>query len=158
MPPGDLAAKPSEPGLNAAIAAAQADMERLIQLGGLQSDPLRHPIRALSVHLDVLTRLGERDERVIARIEQLLEEAKTQAAGEIARRALAELPRHAGQLVKTEHHKLVWRTAGLLLLMFIAGGTTLAAWQWLYGKPLLVSCDPRRAPDDQCYYQKKGGG
>lgn len=40
------------------VSAAQLEMERLIQLGGLLNDPLRHPIQALSIHLDVLSRVS----------------------------------------------------------------------------------------------------
>jgi hypothetical protein len=39
------------------IGTAKAEMDRLIQLGRLQSDPLRHPIEALAVHLDALHKM-----------------------------------------------------------------------------------------------------
>lgn len=89
------------------------------------------------------------------RMEQLLEEAKTQAAGEIARRAIAELPRHAGQLVRQEHRKLFWQIAGLLVMAFVAGGTVFAGWQWFYGKPFLVACDATKPQGSQCWYQSR---
>jgi hypothetical protein len=40
--------------LGAVITNARAEMQRLVQLGELQGDPLRHPIEALSVHLGAL--------------------------------------------------------------------------------------------------------
>src|SRR4051794_33255940 len=36
------------------VEAAQAELDRAIQLGGLQNDPIRHTLRALSVHLAAL--------------------------------------------------------------------------------------------------------
>jgi len=36
------------------VAAAQAELDRAIQVGGLQNDPLRHTVHALSVHLIAL--------------------------------------------------------------------------------------------------------
>ena len=47
--------------LGVVVADAQAEIKRLMQLGELQNDPIRHPIQALSVHLDALynvTRAG----------------------------------------------------------------------------------------------------
>jgi hypothetical protein len=47
-----------DPELGKAIKDAQAEMERLIRLGEQQNDPIRHPIQALSVHLDALLKLS----------------------------------------------------------------------------------------------------
>ncbi|MGD0104910.1 MAG: hypothetical protein ABSC06_12845 [Rhodopila sp.] len=50
------------------IADARAEMSRLIQLGELQHDPIRHPIQALSVHLDALYKLSVESSRAVARL------------------------------------------------------------------------------------------
>jgi hypothetical protein len=41
------------------VADAQAEIARLVQLGELQNDPIRHPIQALSVHLDALCKITQ---------------------------------------------------------------------------------------------------
>jgi hypothetical protein len=55
------------PGLGKAIEDAQAEMQRLIQLGELQNDPIRHPIQALSVHLDALLKLSTAHSQALTR-------------------------------------------------------------------------------------------
>ena len=53
--------------LGKAIEDARAEMERLVQLGELQNDPIRHPIQALSVHLDALLKLSTALSQVLTR-------------------------------------------------------------------------------------------
>jgi hypothetical protein len=56
-----------DPELGKAIKDAQAEMERLIRLGELQNDPIRHPIQALSVHLDALLKLSTAHSQALTR-------------------------------------------------------------------------------------------
>jgi hypothetical protein len=48
------------------VADAQAEIARLVQLGELQNDPLRHPIQALSVHLDALYKITQAGSQMLA--------------------------------------------------------------------------------------------
>jgi hypothetical protein len=67
---GELPSVPDvalDPELGKAIKDAQAEMERLIQLGELQNDPIRHPIQALSVHLDALLKLSTAHTQALTR-------------------------------------------------------------------------------------------
>jgi hypothetical protein len=47
------------------VAEAQAEMDRLVRLGNLQNDPIRHPIQALSVHLGAFHKLIEAARRPV---------------------------------------------------------------------------------------------
>ena len=49
------------------IADAQAEIARLVRLGELQNDPLRHPIQALSVHLDAVYKVTQAGSQMLAR-------------------------------------------------------------------------------------------
>ena len=69
------------------IADARAEMNRLIQLGELQHDPIRHPIQALSVHLDALYKLSVESSRSVA---SLIEASRNPLSDEDVRR-LADL-------------------------------------------------------------------
>jgi hypothetical protein len=44
--------------LASVVTNARAEMQRLVQLGELQDDPLRHPIQALAVHLDAMQKIA----------------------------------------------------------------------------------------------------
>jgi hypothetical protein len=46
-------------GLAAVTEAAKGELDRAVQLAGLQRDPLRHSFYALSVHLDAMHRIAE---------------------------------------------------------------------------------------------------
>jgi hypothetical protein len=48
------------------VADAQAEIARLVQLGELQNDPIRHPIQALSVHLDALYKITQAGSQMLA--------------------------------------------------------------------------------------------
>lgn len=154
MSPTDLAAKPSAPGLDATVATAQADMERLIQLGGLQSDPLRHPIRALSVHLDALATLTRTIERIISEqkppisVEDIKALNKAIAANS-AQSVQAQTFVAIRSAVMLEHRKFwLWAAAAILVtwgVMFGAG----AYWHANTQQPPIrdvTSCVPTPQP------------
>jgi hypothetical protein len=48
------------------VADAQAEIARLVQLGELQNDPIRHPIQALSVHLGALHKITQASSQMLA--------------------------------------------------------------------------------------------
>ena len=48
------------------VADARLEIARLVQLGELQHDPIRHPIEALSVHLDALYKLASASSKTLA--------------------------------------------------------------------------------------------
>jgi hypothetical protein len=48
------------------VADAQTEIARLVQLGVLQNDPIRHPIQALSVHLDALYKITQAGSQMLA--------------------------------------------------------------------------------------------
>jgi hypothetical protein len=53
------------------VADARAEITRLVQLGELQNDPIRHPIQALSVHLEALYKVTQASSQVLAKQLQL---------------------------------------------------------------------------------------
>jgi hypothetical protein len=53
------------PDMERVVAEAQAEMDRLVRLGNLQNDPIRHPIQALSVHLGAFSKLIEAARRPV---------------------------------------------------------------------------------------------
>lgn len=146
MAPADLAARPAAAGLDATVAAAQADMERLIQLGGLQNDPIRHPIRALSVHLDALVTLTRTMERIIS------EQKPPISVEDIKALNKAAAANAANEVVYAVRHlalRTFWRTAlqaGAALVVALCVGIG-AGW-WLHahtGQPPIrdvTSCVP----------------
>lgn len=107
------------------IADAQAEISRLVQLGELQNDPLRHPIQALSVHLDALYKVTRAGSQALAKQLQVAAERITPAEpavrDEELRQAVVE-----GIAASGMAHKLSARNAavgaGLLLAAVLAGG------------------------------------
>lgn len=119
-PPVDSVALESE--LGEVIATARTEMARLVQLGELQSDPLRYPIQALSVHLDALHRLFTASTLTLGR---QIETARTPISDEDMRRltasAASELPRAVERLVLQRFRMMVVAVAGILVLTLVVG-------------------------------------
>jgi hypothetical protein len=93
------------------VGAAKAEMDRLIQLGRLQGDPLRHPIEALAVHLDAMHKLqadaAALPDEVALRVAPLLAEIKSFTAA-------AREPRFTPSQVDTLGRHLATRCAAAL--------------------------------------------
>jgi hypothetical protein len=96
------------PEMGRVVAEAQAEMDRLVRLGNLQNDPIRHPIQALSVHLGAF--------------HKLIEAAKRPCTGDDIRR----LTPSAG----ARNRRTALIAAGTLMLAFLAGT---GAGYWLSG-------------------------
>jgi hypothetical protein len=110
--PADLHRTPE---LGVAVAAARAELERAVTLGGLQNDPLRHPLQALSLHLQTLHRLSV---DVTSALDRAAEEARRPIRQEEIRRvgqaAADGAAAFAKRLVWTETARLVLLAAGIL--------------------------------------------
>lgn len=144
-------------GLRATAAAAQGEMERLIQLGGLHQDPLRHPIRALSVHLDAFSAQAgsviESLERVTAAQQQSMTvadiRALTKAAGMIAGNEVV------AAIDRAVIHRLRWWFAGAAVCLVVAlGGGFATGWWWRGG---VVSIADVSAVAEHCEDRPDGG-
>jgi hypothetical protein len=102
------------------VADARAEITRLMQVGELQNDPIRHPIQALSVHLDALYKVTRASSQMLA--EQIQASAQQIPAGppvrdEDLRRALRQgIATHA-----TGAERALSVRAGLLLAAVLAG-------------------------------------
>jgi hypothetical protein len=107
-------------------------MARLIQRGGLENDPLRHPIEALSLHLgaqhdlmrDLVTRLNAVQTPITSDEIQALNRAA-------ARHAMSELTYAVKALVKQQFWRLSTTVgaAALVGLVLISGGMgAVAMW------------------------------
>ena len=96
---------PLPPEMDQVIAEARAEMDRLVELGGLQNDPLRHPIQALSVHLGALHTLTLNSSRTLAKQVEAARQSindedirrLSQAAANGAERRAAEVARSANR-------------------------------------------------------------
>lgn len=113
------------------IADAQAEINRLVQLGELQNDPIRYPIQALSVHLDALYKVTR------ASIPALAQQLRASAQRDDPTKRddeLAVIPAFDAQAGKMRHRPGV-RTiivgAGLLAAGVLAGA---GAGYWFEGQ------------------------
>jgi hypothetical protein len=130
MTPGPAGLAPE---VETVIAAARADMARLVELGGLRNDPLRFPIQALSVHLDALHKLMAAATLTIGgQIAATQQPPVVVDMAEITRaaadRVVYELPGAVDRLVLQQSRRLMFTAAAgavLLLVLGIAGG-----WVW----------------------------
>jgi hypothetical protein len=124
-----------DPELGKAIKDAQAEMERLIQLGELQNDPIRHPIQALSVHLDALLKLSTAHSQALTR--------KSGAAftdeqiDDIGRRLLSGCQTWSRSLVRASLVKSWAILAAALLGASVLG---VGAGWWLHTPPSELVC------------------
>jgi hypothetical protein len=123
-PPASLS-----PDVRRVIADAQAEMDRLVRLGGLQNDPIRHPIQALSVHLGALHALMLTNNQILAK--QI--EAARQAVDDedTRRRSLAAAngaERRAAELIRSTS----WRTATVATVLILALMCASAAGGWMW--------------------------
>jgi hypothetical protein len=137
--------------LGKAIADARAEMERLIQLGELQNDTIRHPIQALSVHLDALYKLSLASAQAFARQVQASDTSRRPAVDDEIRRAPAQaIPAHAGNWGGVLNARNALIVAGMLLTMLVGAG----GGYWIRGgEPTLVSA---RAEAEKCEDRTNG--
>ena len=109
------------------VTDARAEITRLMQLGELQNDPIRHPIQALSVHLDAFYSITRASSRMLT--EQIQASAQQIPTGPPLREE--DLRRAVMQSIAT-HGTGVERAlsvrAGLLLAAVLAGA---GAGYWL---------------------------
>jgi hypothetical protein len=135
---GDPPSSPP-PEIGQVVAEARAEMDRLVRLGNLQNDPIRHPIQALAVHLGAF--------------QKLIEAAQRPASDEDTRRLAASAGSPPPPLRWSANRMLI--AAGLALL----AGT--GAGYWLRGSvPVLVSvhtgmerCEDRPDGSRLCWIQ-----
>jgi hypothetical protein len=108
------------------VADAQAEIARLVQLGELQNDPIRHPIQALSVHLDALYKVTQAGSQVLARQLQASPrpvDPRNQPLGkdELRRAVIQGVASYAGEAVRA----LNWRSGlvgtGVVLAALLGG-------------------------------------
>jgi hypothetical protein len=128
------------PEMAGVIASAQAEMERLIQLGELQHDPIRHPIRALAVHLDAQQRLFNDLQRTLD-TRQPAAVFTDKQVDDVGRRLLGSCQAWSAGLVRAS----LWRSwaamAAIVLAAVIVGGVA----SWLaFGQPLDTQCRDER--------------
>jgi hypothetical protein len=132
------------------IAEARAEIDRLVQLGELQDDPIRYPIQALSVHLDALFKvtlacsqtLANQIEAASLRIETTRQPVRE---GELRRAVTAGISGHAGDVVRMLNRRTALMGAGMLLVTLLAGA---GAGYWYRGAvPVLVGL---RAGSEKC--------
>lgn len=123
-PPGLLS-----PEMERVIAEAQAEMDRLVRLGGLQNDPIRHPIQALSVHLGALHALMLNSSQMLAK---QIEAARQAVNDEDIRRlnlaAANGAERRAEELARSAN----WRSATVatVLLLALMCASAAVGWMW----------------------------
>jgi hypothetical protein len=150
------------------VATARAEMDRLVTLGGLQSDPLRYPIEALSVHLDALNKvcqafpaegrgqqISEDDVRRIADlavarcVEELrhtTDELKETVVRDIRAGGFREITGAADRLVRQRNkHFAIWSGAAVMAALIIGGAIV---WRW---QPTL-QCTPQQNGGIYCGY------
>src|ERR1700759_3672361 len=123
------------------VEAAQAELDRAIQIGGLQNDPLRYTLRALSIHLAAL-------QYVLLRFSARMDAADKRAS--TVQDSTAEKPRPASRI------KDALLTAGLLVVVLLIGA---GAGYWFRGvAPALIGvpagpekCDDRPDGSRLCW-------
>jgi hypothetical protein len=104
------------------VAHAQAEISRLVQLGELQNDPIRHPIQALSVHLDALYRITVAGSQTLAKQIQTADAPKLPMPDTDLRQAVAQgIRASAGHLLQALNARNVLVAAGMLLITLLIG-------------------------------------
>ena len=104
------------------VADARAEINRLVQLGELQDDPIRHPIEALSVHLDALYKVTLAGSQTLAKQIQTSDAFKPSVQDDVLRRAVTQgVAAHAGRLVRTLNYRTMLMLAGMLVAGVLAG-------------------------------------
>ncbi len=119
------------------IADARAEIDRLIQLGELQNDPIRHPIQALSVHLDALYQVTLAGSQTLAKQIQTSDASRMPVRDDDLRRAVAQgISGHAGALAKALNVKNTLIISGLLVAAVLVGA---GGGYWFRGEaPILA--------------------
>jgi hypothetical protein len=156
------------PEMGELIAAAREEMDRLIQMGDLQNDPIRHPIRALSVHLGALYKLTLDSSQTLAR---QIEEAHPVTDDDLIRRAVAQgVSDWGSHAVRRMGWMNIVIGAGMLTAALLVGA---GSGYWLHGAvPVLVGvhagaerCEDRADGSRLCWIPvferlppAKGGG
>ena len=129
--------------LSAAVTAAQAELERAIQLAGLRDDPLGHAFRAQSTVIGLFPKLVERMDasREPLRPEDLrrLEEAAGFGAARLAER-------HAMQLARAANRRTIALLAGGAVAIAVSFG---AGGFWLGRASVIVPTVSNCAPAPQ---------
>ena len=135
---------PLPPEMDQVIAEARAEMDRLVELGGLQNDPLRHPIQALSVHLGALHALTLDSSRTLAKqIEAARQSINDEDIRRLSQAAANGAERRATEVARSANRRTVAiATASVLALM---GASAVGGWWWR-GAP----------PDPTCQDQPDG--
>ena len=137
------AREPASSHMGAVVSAAQTEMARLIQRGGLENDPLRHPIEALALHLgvqhDLMRDLVARLKTMQAPITPDEIQALNHAA---ARHTTSELTYVAKALVKQEFWKLSVLGAAAMVAGGLACGGIGAALVWKNSPALIYQDQP----------------
>jgi hypothetical protein len=140
-----------DPELGKAIKDAQAEMERLIQLGELQNDPIRHPIQALSVHLDALLKLSTAHGQALTR--QSGGAAFTdQQIDDIGRRLLGSCQTWSRSLVRGALWKSWSAIAATVLVAAVLGFG--AGWSYRGDLPTIAGLS---AGSNKCEDRPEGG-
>ena len=147
---GDPSSDPSlPPEMDQVIAEARAEMDRLVELGGLQNDPIRHPIQALSVHLGALHTLMLTSSRTLAKqIEAARQSINDEDIRRLSQAAASGAERRAAELARSANRRTVAiATASVLALM---GASAVGGWWWR-GAPPDLPCQDQSDGGSVCY-------
>jgi hypothetical protein len=124
-PPASLS-----PEMGRVIAEAQAEMDQLVRLGGLQNDPIRHPIQALSVHLGALHALMLNNGQMLAKQIQAARQAVDDE--DIRRLSLAAAngaERRAAELARSANLRTAAVATVLILALMCASAAAGSMWR-----------------------------
>lgn len=128
------------PEMDQVVAEARAEMDRLVELGGLQNDPLRHPIQALSVHLGALHTLMLDSSRTLAKqIGEARQSINDEDIRRLSQAAANGAERRAAEVARSANRRtVVIATATVLALM---GASAVGGWWWRGASPDLPCQD-----------------
>jgi hypothetical protein len=131
---------PLPPEMGQVIAEARSEMDRLVGLGGLQNDPLRHPIQALSVHLGALHKLSLNNSQALAKqVEAARQSISDEDIRRLSQAAANGAERRAAELARSANWRTVTiATASVLALMC---ASAIGGWWWRGGPPDLTCRD-----------------
>ncbi len=120
--------------LASVVAGAKAEMQHLVQLGELQGDPLRHPIQALTVHLDAMHRLTIAGQTLDGMQQAAITDKQID---DIGLRLMGSAQGWARSFVRTSYWKSQAVLAIVVLGAVLAGAG--AGW-WAHSPPTELAC------------------
>jgi hypothetical protein len=131
------------------VAGAKAEIGRLVQLGELQDDPLRHPIQALAVHLDAMQKITVAGQTSGGTQQSALTD---QQVDDIGRRLMVSCQVWSRSIVSASY----WRSQATLAAVIVSvAALAFGGGWWMHSPPSEMACADQADGSRLCWMYTK---